>query len=230
MEQSKNPPRQKQKPRRNKGLSLVELMAAMAVLAAITLLVLPAFSFRQSSPKATAGQFLETLELAQKYSQKHGIRTRVVFSSQEINIENAYAIYTFYIPPTDDSTRTFDLLGKWIPFDPSPEWRKIPDPISYTTLDNQDLSALYYNPPQFWDSNATNYLSSTHSSSPFFTNYYQTPYLENNYNLSGVEFDSQGMPTFQQSNEMVIRFADKKNTNNAWGVHINRSTGQVTLQ
>jgi prepilin-type N-terminal cleavage/methylation domain-containing protein len=226
-----------------KALSLLELLVVMAIVAIVGMLAVPAFSFWRASPKFAAERFFETLELAQKFSATHGVRTRVVFANDVLaanaQISNAYAVYQFYIPPSDDSARSSDFVGRWISLDASPEWRSIPDTIHYSFSNNAttNLEKLFFNPPQYWDSSNTNYLAGNSASSPFSTNYYQTPHPSSLksppnqfYNLVGIEFDLQGKPMFQDMNEFSVYFSDKNNSRNRWSVVVRQSSGTISLQ
>lgn len=212
----------------------MELVTAMAVVAIISFFALPFFSLQSTSPKAEARHFLEVLQLAQQHARQHGVRTRVVFPNGELTqstsgeLKNAYAVYVFEIPSADSSARTPELLGKWIPLDSSAEWRKIFDNVQVSYPGENDLSNLYENPIQYWSATETGYLSTNCVSSPFPSNYHQTPYRSNFYDLSGIEFGVQGMPSFQEE-ETRVRFFEKNNTNNSWSV-IARSTGEIFLQ
>ncbi|MFZ5806819.1 MAG: pilus assembly FimT family protein [Verrucomicrobiota bacterium] len=239
----KEPPSKPPAKQSEKAFSLLELLAMMTIIAVIGALAVPSFSFWRASPKSAAEKFSETIELAQKFSSTHGVRTRVVFANdalaQNAQISNAYAVYQFYIPPNENLTRSADLVGRWISLDASPEWHAIPQNIAYSFSENAttNLEQLFFNPTQYWDSSNTNYFSENSASSPFPTNYHQTPYpsslqsLPNQfYNLVGIEFDLQGKPAFQNMSEFSVNFSDKNNSRNRWSVIIRQSTDAISLQ
>jgi len=50
------------------------------------------------------------------------------------------------------------------------------------------------------------------------------------FSTHGIEFDSQGIPTFQWTNQLVFRFAQPRNTNNYYDVVIDRAVGLPRIE
>lgn len=185
-----------------RAFSLLELMAAIAVVAVLLSMVTPLVLPKQTTLRQEAERFAEALKTARQYAMVHGARTRLVFADEELSeaTDNkfkpfqAYGLYTFYIPrkpDAPDAAATKDPLwfitppefvGQWMPLPPCRDWRKLPEGIVaecallQEAKDEAGLKKLFFNPPDYWDESGRDFLSSTHSASVYPRNYWQTPY------------------------------------------------------